>query len=99
MCEVVCDNFMLLSLLPQPHTVSSGTVRSQGAGGRKGVRKEILDDENIKGLSENEESDKNIEAAIACSDVPCCQEISLDLGIRKLLQRAIPNVKVTNTLR
>lgn len=55
MCEIVCDNFTLLSLFPQPHTVSSGTVRSQGAGGRKGVRKQIVDDKNIKELSGNEE--------------------------------------------
>lgn len=77
---------------------SSGTVRSQGAGGRKGVGKEIVDDENIKGLSGNEEIGKNIETAIVCSagPCPCCQENSLDLGIRKLLQKAIPKLNVTN---
>lgn len=47
------------------------------------------------------ESDKNIETAIVRSDdpCPCCREISLDLGNRKLLQRAIPNLKVTNKQR
>jgi len=46
---------MLLSLLPQQHVVSSGAIQSQGAGGRNGVRKGIVGDASIKGLSGKEE--------------------------------------------